>query len=218
MAGRIREPVNGLTHLIAAGAAIVGLLLLQLLTRGGWSQRLALAIYGLSLIGMFSASAVYHLAQVGPAALERLRKADHATIYLLIAGTYTPICLHYFDGFWRWGLLGIIWGMAAVGIVIKLFLIRVPRVLTAGIYLAMGWMAIGGLGEMLRTMPAGALAWLFAGGLFFTFGAVIYISRRPNFKPGAFGFHELWHIMVILGALSHYILVAAYVAAPAAGA
>jgi hemolysin III len=203
MLDRLREPVNGLTHLAAAAAAIGGLLLLQLLARGGWSERLALAIYGLTLIGMFSASAIYHLARVGPAALERLRKADHATIYLLIAGTYTPICLRYFAGFWRWGLLAIIWA---------------PRGLTAGIYLVMGWMAVGGLGEMLRTMPAGALAWLFTGGLFFTVGAVIYIAKRPNLKPGIFGFHELWHIFVILGAFSHFVLVAAYVAAAGAGA
>jgi hemolysin III len=218
MLDRLREPVNGLTHLAAAAAAIGGLLLLQLLARGGWSERLALAIYGLTLIGMFSASAIYHLARVGPAALERLRKADHATIYLLIAGTYTPICLRYFAGFWRWGLLAIIWGMALVGIIIKLFMIRAPRGLTAGIYLVMGWMAVGGLGEMLRTMPAGALAWLFTGGLFFTVGAVIYIAKRPNLKPGIFGFHELWHIFVILGAFSHFVLVAAYVAAAGAGA
>ena len=161
---------------------------------------------------MFSASSVYHLVQAGPRVSQWLRKLDHSAIFLLIAGTYTPICLRFFEGFWRWGLLAIIWSMAVVGIAIKMLYIRAPRGLSAGIYLLMGWMSIFGLGEMIESMPPGALAWLLAGGTLFSLGAVIYILKRPNFVPGIFGFHEIWHIFVIFGALSHFILVARYVA------
>jgi len=175
-------------------------------------KELSLLVYGLSLVLLFGASAAYHLAQVGPEALLRLRKFDHSAIYLLIAGSYTPICLHFFSGFWQWGLPVIIWLMALSGIIVKLFVIHAPRWITAGIYLVMGWLSVLALPEMAASMPAGALAWLVAGGLFYTLGAVVYILKKPDFYPSRFGFHEVWHIFVILGALSHFIVVLIYVA------
>jgi hemolysin III len=212
MLTKFRDPVSGLTHLGAAVAASFGLAALLWLGRSDPAKELSLLIYGLSLVQLFAASAAYHLARVGPAVLLRLRKADHSAIYLLIAGSYTPICLHFFGGFWRWGLLGIIWLMALSGVVVKLFVIRAPRWVTAGIYLVMGWMSVLAVQEMLASMPAGALAWLVAGGLFYTVGAVVYMLKKPDFYPGRFGFHEIWHIFVILGALSHFIVVAVFVA------
>jgi hemolysin III len=209
---QLREPVNGLTHLAAAVLAAVGLLVLLYLAYGALPEQLAVLIYGSSLVLMFSASAAYHLVNSKPQVTLWLRKLDHSAIYLLIAGTYTPICVHFFTGFWRWGILAVIWSMALAGIGLKLFIFRAPRGLTAGIYLLMGWLAVIAIRQMLAAMPVGALAWLLAGGLFFTLGALIYIFKRPNFFPGVFGFHEVWHIFVILGCLAHFILVAAYVA------
>jgi hemolysin III len=141
-----------------------------------------------------------------------LRKFDHSAIYLLIAGTYTPVCFNLFHGFWQWGLLGIVWGLALTGIGVKLVFIHAPRWLTAGVYVVMGWLCMLGAGEMLRVLPAGALAWLLAGGLIYTFGAVVYVTKILDFVPGKFGFHEVWHIFVILGALAHFIAIAVYVA------
>jgi hemolysin III len=164
---------------------------------------------------MLAASAAYHLIDARPRLARILRTLDHSAIYLLIAGTYTPICLRFFTGFWEWGLLAIIWSLAIAGIGVKVLILNAPRWLTAGIYLGMGWLATAGMREMLLHVPAGALAWLLAGGLFFTVGAAVYISRRPNFVPGVFGFHEIWHVFVILGCLSHFIVMAAYVAPPA---
>lgn len=210
---KFREPVNGLTHLGAAVAAGAGLGALLYLGRGEIFRQVSLLVYGLSLVLMFAASGIYHTLRARPEILVWLRKLDHSAIYLLIAGTYTPICLHFFEGFWRWGMLAIIWGMALGGITAKLFWINAPRWLTAGIYLLMGWLSVLALREMLLNMPPGALIWLALGGVWFTIGAVIYVLRKPNFIPGVFGFHEVWHIFVILGALSHYILIAAYVAA-----
>lgn len=209
---RLREPVSGLTHLAAAGAAVLGTLLLLYAGRNDLVKAAAFFVYGTSLVLMFSASAAYHLVDCGPDLTRRLRKIDHAAIYLLIAGTYTPICLHFFSGFWRWGLLGIIWGMALAGIGVKVFVIHAPRWLTAGIYLLMGWLSVMAIDEMLSSMPSPAFGWLLAGGLTFSLGAVVYVSKKPNFYPRTFGFHEVWHLFVIAGCFCHFVVVARYIA------
>ena len=207
---KFRQPFSGLSHLLGAVISFFGLIYLLV---QGWDtplKEISYVIYGLSLILMFSASAAYHLTNSSEQALLILRKLDHTAIYLLIAGTYTPMCLIFFTGFWRVGLLAIIWGLALVGIIVKLFVIKAPRWLTAGIYLIMGWLCVMAVGEMIRTMPAGAITWLIVGGLFYTIGAIIYITKKLDFVPGVFGFHEVWHIFVMLGAFSHYLLVAVY--------
>ncbi|MGH2627385.1 MAG: PAQR family membrane homeostasis protein TrhA, partial [Anaerolineales bacterium] len=205
-------PVNGLMHLGAAVAAAAGLVVLLYLARASVPRLVSLTVYGATLVLMFSASAAYHLVSAGPRATLFLRKLDHSAIYLLIAGTYTPICLHFFSGFWRVGLPAVVWGLALLGIGVKLFIIRAPRWVTAAVYLAMGWLSLSAIGEILSSLPAGALAWLVLGGLFFTGGAVIYVLKKPDLFPGVFGFHEIWHVFVILGALSHFVLMAGYVA------
>jgi hemolysin III len=117
-----------------------------------------------------------------------------------------------FTGFWKWGLLIIIWLLAAIGIIVKMFIMNAPRWLTAGVYIIMGWLCLAAIGEMLRVMPVGALVWLLVGGIVYTLGAVVYITRKLDFWPGIFGFHEVWHIFVILGALAHFIAISAYIA------
>lgn len=210
---KFRNPISGLTHLASAAAAFIGLICLLVLSPNEPIRQISLLIYGLCLICLFSASAVYHLIRSSDQVILKLRKFDHSAIYLLIAGTYTPICLNFFTGFWRWGLLALIWTMALVGIGIKLFIINAPRWVTAGIYLVMGWTCILAVKEMLATMPVFALIWLAAGGLFYTFGAVMYILKKPDPFPGWFGFHEIWHIFVMLGALCHFILISHFIAA-----
>ena len=209
----LREPVNGLTHLIAAGAAAVGLVALLALAWGDPVRVLSLLVYGASLVLLFAASGIYHSVNAGPLVTARLRKFDHAAIYILIAGTYTPLCLHFFTGFWQWGMVAVIWTLALTGVVVKLFVIRAPRWLNAAVYLVMGWLGILGAGEIWRQMPPGAIAWLALGGALFTAGAVIYVLKRPDPWPGVFGFHEIWHVFIILAALAHFVLMARYVAA-----
>jgi hemolysin III len=212
MVSKFREPVNGLTHFFAAIAAGIGSIVLIVLGWQNLGKLISLSVYGLSLVLLFAASAAYHMVKVKPAALEIFRKLDHSAIYLLIAGTYTPFCVIMFTGFWKWGLLGIIWALALVGIVVKIFIIRAPRWLTAGVYVMMGWLCTAAIGEMLRVLPAGALAWLVTGGVIYTLGALVYITKKLDFIPGKFGFHEVWHIFVILGALAHFVAIAVYVA------
>ncbi len=209
---RFRDPVSGFTHLGAAIAAVIGLSVLLIIARENLWKQLSLVIYGFSLSLTFSASAAYHLPKARPQVILWLRKLDHAAIYLLIAGTYTPICLNLFTGFWRWGVLAIVWSFALIGILIKMFIIDTPRWVSAAVYLVMGWLAVIAMGEIIKTMPVGAIFWLFLGGLVFSLGAVVYATKLMNFKPGVFGFHESWHIFVIAGCLCHFILIAFYIA------
>lgn len=207
MLKKLREPVNSLTHWAGALLALGGLIALLII---GWdtpAKIISLAIYGVSLIAMFSASATYHMVRVKDRALEIFRKVDHAAIYLLIAGTYTPFCVNAFEGFWKWGMLTIIWSLALIGIIAKVFYIRAPRWLNAGIYLVMGWLALAAAGQMLAALPAWVLTWLIIGGVTYTLGAVVYSTKMFNFVPGVFGFHEVWHIFVLLAAAAHFVAV-----------
>jgi hemolysin III len=207
MLKKLREPVNSLTHWAGAVLALAGLIALLIVGWGTPAKVISLVVYGVSLIFLFSASATYHMVRAKDKALEIFRKIDHAAIYFLIAGTYTPFCINAFTGFWKWGMLIIIWSLALIGIGIKVFIIRVPRWLNAGIYLAMGWLVVGASGQLLSELPAWALTWLIIGGIIYTLGAVIYITKIFNFKPGVFGFHEVWHIFVLLAAAAHYVAV-----------
>lgn len=207
MFSRLREPVSGLTHLAGAAVAFLAQSVLLVFAANGLEKFVSTLIYGLSLVGLFSASAAYHLVNAGPKVTAWLRKLDHAAIYLLIAGTYTPFCVNAFSGFYRWGLLAIVWGVAVVGIAVKLFYMGAPRWLTAGIYVLMGWLCLTALGEMTVALTPFTLGWLAAGGIIYTLGAVVYAAKLFDFFPGKFGFHEVWHIFVLLGALAHFVAV-----------
>lgn len=209
---RLREPVSGLTHFCGAIGAAFGLAALLIMGHDSMVKAVSLVIYGISLILMFSASSAYHLVTASPKVIGALRKIDHSAIFVLIAGSYTPLCLNFFHGFWQWGLMAIVWGMAVIGIIVKLFVINAPRWVSAGIYLVMGWLSALAIPEMVSSMPINALFGLLLGGIFFTLGAIVYIFRKPDIYPGIFGFHEVWHIFVILGCACHFIVMALYVA------
>src|SRR5512143_2485843 len=170
MLKRLREPINSLTHWAGALLALMGLIVLLAIGWGKPLKAISLAVYGVSLTAMFSASATYHMVRVKDRALEIFRKIDHSAIYLLIAGTYTPFCINAFTGFWKWGLLAIIWSLALVGIGVKIFIIRAPRWITAGIYLIMGWLCVAAIGQM-ALLPAWVLGWMIAGGIIYSLGA-----------------------------------------------
>ena len=209
---KLREPISALTHLLAGVFSFFGLITLVYFGWGDLQKIITFSIYGISLILMFTASGTYHMVIARDSIILNLRKLDHSAIYLLIAGTYTPICVYFFNGFWQYGMLILIWSLAIIGIVVKLFVINAPRWINAGVYLIMGWLAIMGIQEILRTMPTAAIIWLVLGGLFYSVGAIIYITKFLDFFPGKFGFHEVWHIFVILGALSHYLVILKFIA------
>ncbi len=208
MFSKFREPVSGLTHLGGAIASAGGLAALLIIGWQNVEKIVSVFVYGVSLIGLFAASATYHLSKVKPKTLTILRKIDHSAIYLLIAGTYTPFCINAFSGFYRWGLLAIIWSIALIGILIKIFYIHAPRWLSAGVYVLMGWLCVAAIGEMTTALSPLTLGWLLAGGIVYTLGAVVYATKIFDFAPGKFGFHEVWHIFVLVGALLHFVAVA----------
>ena len=192
--------------------ACVGLLVLlaRATSAGRTDQIVAFGIFGISLVALYIASSLYHLLPLSPAGVARLRKLDHVAIFVLIAGTYTPFCLLALDGGWRWGVLAIAWGLALCGASLKLLWMGAPRWLSVLLYLGMGWVAVAAVPALLRTLPAGGMAWVLAGGLTYSAGALVYGLKRPNPIPGAFGFHELWHLFVVAGSACHFWAVLRY--------
>jgi hemolysin III len=199
------ERFNGLSHL--AGALLAGAgasFLLATRALDAW-QATGIAIYGATLLFLFLVSTLYHSARGRPKAV--LRKLDHCAIYLLIAGTYTPFALVTLRGAWGWSLLGVAWGLAALGIVQELLLGKGARVGSLALYLAMGWMGLVAIGPLAAALGASGLAWLLAGGALYTGGVVFYVLDE-RFRH----FHGIWHLFVLAGSSSHFVAVAAYVA------
>lgn len=206
-----KDPISGLSHLATALAAAGGAVALGWLSPAqGWA-RPALLVYGFSLVLLFGASAAYHLIKTTPARELWLRKLDHTAIFLLIAGTYTPVCSIVFTGVWQWGMLAAIWTLAVAGIGLKMFFMHMPRWLSVGIYVLMGWLGAAGAAQLLTVLPPAALGWLLAGGGLYTVGAVIYGTRRLNPWPGTFGFHEIWHLFVSAASTAHFVFMLRYV-------
>jgi hemolysin III len=205
---RLREPVNSVTHLAGALLALIGAVVLVAMANDPW-RKVAFAIYGGSLVLLFAASTLLHALPVGAAAMRRLRILDHAAIFLLIAGTYTPVALITLrEGYpaWAWSLLGVVWALATMGVFFKVAWIGAPRWLSTGLYLGMGWLVLVGVVPLVRALPAAGLWWLALGGAFYSVGAVIYGTKRPDPLPGVFGYHEIWHLFVLAGAACHYVL------------
>lgn len=205
---RFRDPFSAISHYFGAALALPAVLLLVTWGASTPARVAALLVYGASLFGLFTASAVYHTPVTAPKTIAILRKIDHSAIYLLIAGTYTPFCAIAFSGFWQWGLLAIIWLLALVGIVVKIFIINAPRWVTAGVYVVMGWLAVFAGPQLFTHLSPTTITWMLAGGILYTLGAVVYITKKGDFFPGRFGFHEVWHIFVLLAAAAHFVAVA----------
>lgn len=206
-----KDPVGGLMHVASALAAALGVFILWQSSPPEGLARPAVLIYGCSLVLLFAASSAYHLIKTTPYRESLLRRLDHVAIFLLIAGTYTPICVIVFTGVWRSAILTAVWSIAAVGILFKLVFIKAPIWLSVGIYVLMGWLGVVGVAQLVQAVPLAGLSWLLGGGLLYTSGAVIYGTRRPNFFPGVFGFHELWHLFVTAASAAHYVFILGYV-------
>lgn len=197
------EALNSLTHAVGLALAICGLILLVVLAvlRGSALHVVSYSIYGVTLVALYAASTAYHGVR-RPHVKRRLKVVDHAAIYLLIAGTYTPFTLLSLRGAWGWSLFGVIWGLAAAGVVFKLFFTgRFERTSTA-IYLAMGWLVVIAAGPMIARVPLAAIALLFAGGLCYSFGVLFYMTDHR----WRFG-HAVWHLFVLSGSTCHFFAI-----------
>ncbi len=210
----MREPVSGLTHLIGALLSVFGLVLLihrGLMTESGVVLS-ALVIFGTTLILLYTASSLYHLLPVSEKGIRTLRKFDHMMIYVLIAGTYTPLCLVILDGLFGWSLLITMWALTAIGIIFKIFWFNAPKWISLVMYIGMGWLGILAFPTLWNNLPLSALLWILMGGLAYTVGAIIYGLKKPDPFPRVFGFHEIWHLFVMVGSFCHFWVMYSYVA------
>jgi hemolysin III len=208
---RTKPRLRGVSHEIAAAVSLAGLVALVLLAPGP-RARTAAIVYGCSLVALFSVSALYHRPNWSPRALLWMRRLDHSAIFLLIAGTFTPLCLLLGDAFSR-TMLAVVWAGAGVGILRALLWPKAPRALATGLYLLLGWAAVPLAPAMYRALGPGPMALLAAGGILYSVGAVIYAARWPDPFPRVFGFHEIFHALVIAAAGLHFAVAAGAVRA-----
>lgn len=210
----LREPVNGFTHLAGAILSFIGLLALVIKTALQGPSAVDLAaviIFGISMILLYSASATYHLVVSNDKVLNYLRRVDHAMIFILIAGSYTPFCLISLKGITGWVLFSVIITIAIVGIIFKLIWFNCPRWLSTSVYVFMGWIAIFLMGPLKNALSPQGLSLLIIGGIVYTIGAIIY-ATKPNFiKSKYLGYHEIFHIFIMMGTLTHFLCVFKYV-------
>jgi hemolysin III len=204
-----RPRFRGVSHQYAFFASLItgAVLVLVAPTRKATT---AAAIYAASVSGLFGASALYHRVMWRPATRRWMRRLDHSMIFVLIAGTYTPFALLVLHGVLSNVVLGIVWGGALAGMVLKLLWVDAPKWLMAGIYLALGWVGVATVPQMLSRAGVGAVTLLFVGGALYSAGAIVYALRRPDPRPASFGYHEIFHVLVIAAAAAHYAAIAGY--------
>ena len=212
----IREPGSAITHLIAMMMAVFAAvpLLVKAGVQSGQENFLAMAIFMGSMILLYGASATYHSVDLTGKSLRVFRKLDHMMIFVLIAGFYTPVCLIVLGGKLGYTLLALVWGIAAVGMIVKACWITCPKWFSSVIYIAMGWVCVLVFGPLLKTLSTPAFLWLLAGGIIYTVGGVIYALKLPifNAKHKFFGSHEVFHLFVMGGSVCHFIFMYLYVA------
>ena len=212
----IREPGSAITHFIAMMMAVFATvpLLVKAGIQSGWENFLAMAIFMGSMILLYGASATYHSVDLTGRSLRVFRKLDHMMIFVLIAGSYTPVCLIVLGGKLGYTLLALMWGIAAVGMLVKACWITCPKWFSSVIYIAMGWVCVLVFGPLLKTLSAPAFLWLLAGGIIYTVGGIIYALKLPifNAKHKFFGSHEVFHLFVMGGSICHFIFMYLYVA------
>ncbi|NLL43021.1 MAG: hemolysin III family protein, partial [Firmicutes bacterium] len=163
------------------------------------------------IVLLYGASTLYHWVETTPRKELILRKLDHISIYMLIAGTYTPVLYYGLNDPWRWIMLAVIWGLCTLGAVLKVWLVGMARGLTAAFYLALGWMAVIPFKQLIDSLPRSALILMVSGGAAYTLGAIIYATKIFNFIPEKFGFHEVFHIFVGIGTVLHFLMIFLFV-------
>lgn len=205
------EIANGVTHGVGLGASLAGAALLISITAldgDGW-QIASSVVYGTALVTLYTASTLYHSFR-GERVKRALRVFDHCSIYLLIAGSYTPFALVSLRGSWGWTLFGLVWGLAVAGIVFKVFFTGKLNALSTAVYVLMGWLAVVAAKPIVEAVPATAIWLLLIGGLVYTVGTIFYHNRRVPYS------HAIWHLFVICGSVFHYLAISNYVLLPAA--
>ncbi|WP_250278897.1 PAQR family membrane homeostasis protein TrhA [[Clostridium] colinum] len=208
-----REPVNALTHLIAFLFICPITMFLSYISyiKGGLQHLIPFFIFSLSICLLYISSTIYHMLPVKENIIKILKKIDHIMIFILIAGTYTPICLIKLNNSFGYTILTIIWIIALLGIILKIFWINAPRWFSTLIYVGMGWLSLSAFFPLIQSIQFNGILLLILGGIIYTIGAIIYATKSPKFSFKFFGFHEIFHLFVIGGSICHIIFMFKYV-------
>jgi hemolysin III len=200
------ERLNSITHLLGSVFALIGLIVLVVraaLTGDPW-KIISFSIFGITLVVLYTSSALYH--SIRGTSKKLFQKIDHSAIYLLIAGSYTPFTLVTLRGAWGWSLLGVVWGLAVIGILQDVLFAKRKKILSVAIYLMMGWIAIVAVRPLAQALPGAGMVLLVAGGLFYTIGVVFYALDKKYVYS-----HGIWHLFVLAGSVCHYFTILLYV-------
>ena len=209
--GQMIHPVRGFLHGTAAVASLVGAVVLFVITPGSAWRRVSLVIFGLSLVGLFTVSSLYHSVPWREIYKRRMQRLDHVMIYVLIAGTFTPLAAIVLDGWLRWATLAVQWGIVAVGVLEKTVRRTPSRNLSIALQMTQGWLAMLLIWPLSRRLPWTALMLIGIGGALYTVGMVFLVTNRPRLWPRVFSYHELFHIFVIAAASLHFAAISGYV-------
>lgn len=213
---KVKDPGSAITHFIGMMMAIFAStpLLIKAARQPDKIHMIALGIFITSMILLYAASTLYHTLDLSEKANKRLKKIDHMMIFVLIAGTYTPICIIALPQPLGMQLLSLVWGIAILGIVVKMFWVTCPKWFSSVLYIGMGWTCVLAFTQLLNSLPKGAFGWLLAGGIIYTIGGVIYALKLPifNAKHKYFGSHEIFHLFVMGGSICHFIVMYVFVA------
>jgi hemolysin III len=202
-----RPRLRGWSHAVAALGAVIVTIRMLAEARHDPAEWLSVLIFGLTMIALYMVSAIYHIGSWRGRRYTLLRTLDHANIFLVIAGTYTPICVNVLDGQLQSTILTLIWGLALAGAASTMIMLRMPRIVSILMYAGMGWLSLIALPSLIQLLPWPALAMFFTGGLFYSIGAIVFALRRPNPLPQIFGFHEIFHLLVIAGNSAFVIMI-----------
>jgi hemolysin III len=204
--------LRGVSHAWAFWFALVAAAALIVFTPAG-APRVAATVYGVGLAALFGGSGLYHRWRWHPRWRPILRRIDHSMIFVFIAASYTPVGLLVLEGTTKWVVLITVWGGAALGVAFSVAWISAPRAVCSTCYVALGWAAVVCLPQLVDSLPATPLVLMGVGGLLYTAGAVVYALGRPNPWPRTFGFHEIFHVFVILAAVAHFVAMAGWIVA-----
>lgn len=210
---QVKEPINALTHFLGFLMSIP--ILITLVTKASKETSfiavISFAIFGISLLLLYGASTIYHTLNISEKGTAILRRIDHMMIFILIAGTYTPVCLIPLRGKWGWTLLIAVWGFAIAGILLKIFWLNVPRWFSTLLYVIMGWLVLIAFVPLEQAIPVSGILLLASGGIVYTLGAVIYAVKWSKLKLKYFGFHEIFHLFVMGGSALHVLFMFEYI-------
>ena len=207
----MHHPVRGFLHGTAAMVSFAGLIVLVVRTSSDLLRMFTMIVFAGSMVALFTTSSLYHSVPWKERWKKRMQRFDHSMIFLLVAGTYTPIAFNVLTSSWKWITLGVVWGIAIFGILQKMFFPKVRNWLSITLYMVMGWFAVIPVRELFDRLPLEAMVLLIVGGACYSLGMILLVTKRPQLFPRIFSYHEVFHVLVISGALLHFLMILLYV-------